>query len=181
MRVFLKPFAASAALLAVSLVVPASANASEAEERFAIMELMDRYGVVHDFGSPDEYADLFTPDGEIAISGGPVVVKGRDALVAQAKRDHEKYVSPTGPNGENESFMRHIVTNRLVKLTGADSAEGSCYVITLVRDGSNGPALLSFGRYADRYVRQAGEWKIAHREIKLDFGNQALGEKLGFR
>ena len=48
-------------------------------DRTLIRDLMDRYGTVHDSGTPEEYADLFTPDGEIAIGGGPVVVKGREA------------------------------------------------------------------------------------------------------
>ena len=61
------------------------------------------------------------------------------------------------------------------------TAEGSCYVITLVNDAGTGPAILSFGRYEDRYRKENGEWRIAHREIKLDFGNQELGKKLGFR
>src|SRR5690606_3747177 len=42
-------------------------------DRTLIRELMDRYGTVHDSGTPDEYADLFTAEGEIAIGGGPVV------------------------------------------------------------------------------------------------------------
>jgi hypothetical protein len=176
-----KPLVGGAALLAAGIAFPAAATASDAEERFEIAELMDRYGVVHDFGSPEEYADLFTPDGEMAISGTPVVIKGREALMEQARRDHERYVAPTGPNGENVSFMRHIITNRVVTLTGQNAAEGSCYVITMIHDGDNGPVLMSFGRYIDRYVKVGGDWKIAHRDIKLEFGNQALAKKLGFR
>jgi len=167
--------------LAASTVAAAPAHASDAEDRFEITELMDRYGVIHDFGSPEEYADLFTADGTISINDGPAVVKGRDALIGMAKRDHEKYVAPTGPNGANEFFMRHIVSNRMVKLTGEGTAEGSCYVITLINDGANGPVMLSFGRYADHYVKQGGKWLIAHRSIKLEFGNQELGKRLGFR
>jgi hypothetical protein len=77
--------------------------------------------------------------------------------------------------------MRHIVTDRVVKLTGDGTAEGSCYVVTLVNDAGTGPQILSFSRYIDRYRKEDGEWRIAHREIELDFGNQDLGKKLGFR
>jgi len=157
------------------------AAASDAEERLAIIELMDRYGAVHDFGSPEEYADLFTADGEIGTSNGATLVKGREGLIGQAKRDHEKYAAPTGPNGENESFMRHIISNPIVKLTGANTAEGSSYVITLVNDGAEGPKILSFSRYVDRFAKQDGEWKIARREIVRGFGNAELARKLGFR
>jgi hypothetical protein len=181
MHVIFRPLIAGAALFATGLALPSAAAASDAEDRFEITELMDRYGVVHDFGSPEEYAALFTPDGEMAISGTPVVIKGREALMAQAKRDHERYVTPTGPNGENVSFMRHIITNRVVTLTGQGTATGSCYVTTMIHDGDNGPVLMSFGRYIDRYVKLDDEWKIAHRDIKLEFGNQGLAKRLGFR
>jgi hypothetical protein len=82
-------------LAAALLAVCHTAIAGEAEDRLAILELMDPYGVVHDFGSPEEYADLFTEDGEIAIGNGPAIVKGRAALIEQGQRDHERF----GANG----------------------------------------------------------------------------------
>lgn len=174
-----RAFAAVAASLLVFTATPASA--SDAEERFKITELMDRYGVIHDYGTPEEYADLFTEDGEIGTPGKPPLVKGRAALIGQAVRDHEKYSAPTGPNGELESIMRHIISNRIVNLTGPDTAEGSCYVITLVRDGENGPAVMSFSRYVDRYRKQDGEWKIERRDIVRGFGNAEIAKRHGFR
>lgn len=174
--------AAAGALFLPAASDPANANSAEALDRFAITELMDLYGVVHDFGTPEQYADLFTADGEIAVSrGGRAVVKGRDALMEQARRDHEKYVRPTGRDGENEFFMRHIVSNKTVTITGENAAEGSCFVITLVNDGENGPAMLSFGRYFDTYTKHNGKWLIARREIILDFGNEDLAVRFGFR
>ena len=162
--------------------LPAHANSEEALDRFAITELMDLYGVVHDFGTPEQYADLFTADGEIAVSrGGRAIIKGRDALMEQARRDHERHVRPTGPNGENEFFMRHIVSNKTVTITGDGTAEGSCFVITLVNDGDDGPAMLCFGRYFDTYAKQDGKWLISRREIILDFGNEDLAVRFGFR
>jgi len=174
--------AAFASLVLATVPQPAFAQADDAIDRFAITELMDLYGVIHDFGTPEQYADLFTSDGEIAVSrGGRAVIQGREGLIAQARRDHEKYLRPTGPNGENEFFMRHVISNKTVTLTGADTAEGSCFVITLVNDGENGPAMLSFGRYFDTYVKQDGKWLIARREIVLDFGNEDLAVRFGFR
>lgn len=174
--------AVTGALVLATASQPAQASADEALDRFAIAELMDLYGVVHDFGTPEQYADLFTADGEIAVSrGGRAVIKGRDALMAQARRDHEKYVRPTGPNGENEFFMRHIVSNKVVTITGDDTAEGSCFVITLLNNGANGPDMLSFGRYFDTYAKNDGKWLITRREIVLDFGNENLAIRFGFR
>ena len=81
-------------------------------DRMLIRELMDRYGLVHDSGSPEEYADLFTADGEIAVApGGPAIVKGRQALIAQARRDHERFGNEPAANGKTTSIMRHLISN----------------------------------------------------------------------
>jgi hypothetical protein len=136
-------------LLAASLLLfSAAVTASEAEDRFLIMELQDRYGFVHDFGTAEEYADLFTADGEIGTR-----TKGRQALIEQAKRDHEKYSAPPGPDGKVSSIMRHIISNRVVKL---------------------------MSRYVDRYARTKDGWRIAHRDIVLESGNREIGKRFGF-
>jgi hypothetical protein len=166
-------------LVVASLVSPAVA--SDAEDRLLIMELMDRYGVVHDFGTPEQYADLFTDDAEISVGNGPVVVRGRDALLAQARRDHERFGALPGADGKSSSIMRHLITNRMVTLNGKGIATGSSYVITLINDKEAGPQILSMSRYEDRYIKLKGEWRIAHRSIILESGNQVLGRKLGFQ
>jgi SnoaL-like protein len=163
-------------LVVVTLIVFSRASsASDAEDRFLIMELMDRYGFVHDFGTPEEYAALFTADGTIGTR-----TRGRDALIAQARSDHERYSAPPGPDGKASSIMRHIISNRVVKLTGADTAEGSCYVITLINDKTEGPLVMSMSRYEDRYARTRDGWRIAHRDIVLETGNREIGKRFGF-
>lgn len=151
----------------------------EIADRMLIRDLMDRYGIVHDMGTPEEYAALFTSDGEIAIGGGPVLVKGRDALIRQAERDHERF-SEAGADGRQTSIMRHLISNAEIELTGDATAEGTCYVTTVVRKGDVGPVILSISRYADRYVKADGEWRIARREIFLEFGNAELAAQMGF-
>lgn len=175
---------AGATVSAVTVAAAMSASpaaATEVEDRFLIMEVMDRYGVVHDYGTPAEYADLFTADGEIGFPNGPVLVKGRAALEAQAVRDHEKYRTAPDANGKTKFLMRHLVTNRVVDLTGPDTAKGSSYVITMIDDGPGGAKILSFSRYHDTFVRQNGRWLISRRDIELDFGDQELAAKYGFR
>lgn len=158
-----------------------TAMAGEAEDRLAILELMDRYGVVHDFGSPEDYADLFTEDGEIAVGSGPTIVKGRAALIAQGQRDHERFGAPPDQDGNVSSIMRHVISNRVVKLTGKASAEGSSYVLTLINDRAAGLQVLGLSRYEDRYAKVKGEWRIARRAIFAEAGNAEVAEKYGFR
>jgi hypothetical protein len=167
-------------LAAVSLTMGAGAQAlaaSPVEERTLIMELMDRYGVVHDFGSPAEFAALFTDDATI-VSGGSTVAQGREALLKQAQQDHDKFGTFEGPGGRKSSIMRHVVTNRLVKLTGRNTAEGSSYVITLINDRATGPQVFSMSRYVDRYRKVKGEWRIQHRDIIGESGNPEIARKL---
>ncbi len=168
-------------LLAAPAVLPAADSLRAIADRTLIRELMDRYGIVHDSGSPEEYADLFTADGEIAVAaGGPAIVKGREALIAQARRDHERFDIEPGANGKTTSIMRHLISNSQIALIGTDSATGTCYVTTVVKKGDIGPAILSISRYTDRYSKQNGEWRIKRREITIEFGNGALGKQLGF-
>lgn len=163
-------------LLGASLMlISVTGAASEVEDRFLITELMDRYGFVHDFGTPEEYADLFTADGEIGSR-----IKGRAALIEQARRDHERYGAPPGPDGKVSSIMRHIISDRVVKLSGRNTAEGSCYVITVINDKKDGPLVMSLSRYVDRYARTKDGWRIAHRDIVLESGNQEIGRRFGF-
>ncbi len=171
---------ALAACSAQSPAPPVDPALQQAADRLMIRELMDLYGTVHDMGTPEEYADLFTPDGEIAVGGGPVVVKGREALIGQAVRDHERYTE-TDARGRTGSIMRHLITNAQVKLHGPDSAEGTCYVTTVVKKGKVGPAILSISRYVDRYVKIDGQWRIQRREIFLEYGSDELAVSMGFR
>lgn len=168
------------AACAPSAPPPVDPALQQIADRTLIRELMDRYGTVHDSGTPDEYADLFTAEGEIAIGGGPVVVKGREALLAQARSDHDRY-GVTDAQGRWSSIMRHLISNAQVTITGEDTAEGNCYVTTVVRKGDVGPAILSISRYVDRYVKVDGQWRIQHREIFLEFGNNELAVQMGFR
>lgn len=168
-------------VLAASLPLWAADSLQAVADRTLIRELMDRYGLVHDSGSPEEYADLFTADGEIAVAaGGPAIVKGREALMAQARRDHERFGNEPAPGGKTTSIMRHLISNAQVTLTGTDSATGTCYVTTVVKKGDIGPTLLSISRYTDRYVKQDGDWRIQRREISIEQGNGELGKVLGF-
>jgi SnoaL-like domain len=177
------PLALSAAILLgcgmATAAQPAADSLQAIADRTLIRELMDQYGIVHDIGTAEEYADLFADDGEIA-AGGRVLVKGRAALVAQAKRDHERFDKETGADGKPTSIMRHLISNAQISITGPDTATGTCYVTTVVKKGAVGPAILSVSRYSDQYTKKAGQWRIQHREIVLEFGNAELAKELGF-
>jgi hypothetical protein len=172
---------AALVVVAVSPALLAADSLQAVADRMLIRELLDRYGLVHDTGTPEQYADLFTADGEIAVApGGPAIVKGREALIAQARRDHERFGTEPVAGGGTTSIMRHLISNAQITLTGTNSATGTCYVTTVVKKGDIGPVVLSVSRYTDRYVKQDGEWRIQRREITIEQGNGELGRQLGF-
>lgn len=162
--------------LALMLAQPAIAGATE--DRWAIVNLVMRYGELHDFGSPQDYAAQFTADAEMVVAGR-VVARGHDAIAAQAKHDHERF-GVTLPDGTQSSLMRHLISNAVVESLDGDHATASSYVTTIIRDGDEGPKILSVGRYLDSVERVGGRWRIARRTIVLDFGNAELGRKYGF-
>ncbi|MTE00288.1 nuclear transport factor 2 family protein [Paracoccus sp. YIM 132242] len=68
------------------------------------------------------------------------------------------------------SQTTHSVTNTLIEVSG-DHAWSEAYVmVTLVRR-SDDPVVVDVmgARYLDRHERRAGEWRIAHRLVVLDW------------
>ncbi len=102
---------------------------------------------------------------------GPAVVKGRQGLIVQARRDHRRFGNEPSAAGEPNSIMRHLISNSAITITGRESAIGSCYVTTMVKKGDIRPAILRIFRYTDHFAKQHGEWRIRRREITIEFGN----------
>lgn len=176
---FLKPTILGCVLLIQPAFSPAYASgADDAIERFKITELMTRYAWVHNLTEPEEYANLFTKDGEF-VAGGVVVVKGHDALLELAKKDRADY-NPGAAEGKRSFMaMRTIITNPLVTLNPDGTASGVCYVQIVVQAAAGGPQILAQGRYEDQYRKEDGEWKIARRETFLDMTNVSLAKEVG--
>jgi hypothetical protein len=161
-------------LLAQVQVTPARAGEREdVMDRFLITELMYKYALYHNLTAPEEYASLFTEDGEF----GPV--KGRAALIAMAKDDRARYNPGAAEGKRSFMVMRTVITNPLVTLNHDGTASGICYVQIVVQKKGVGPEILAQGRYEDKYRKEHGEWKIAHRDVFLDMTNIDLAKEVG--
>jgi SnoaL-like domain len=163
-------------LLLTALLQVTCAYANEHDDtldRFRITELMYKYALYHNLTEPEEYASVFTEDGEF----GPV--KGRAALIAMAKDDRAKY-NPGAVDGKRSFMvMRTIITNPVVTLNSDGTASGICYMQIVVQKKGVGPQILAQGRYEDKYRKEHGEWKIAHRDTFLDMTNMDLAKEIG--
>ncbi len=119
-------------------------------DRIAICEAKARYCRTLDSKDWRGFADIFTDDYELDVSDGTglAVIKGRDAAIAMvrasietAKTVHQVH-SPEITLDGDEARVVWALQDRLVWPEGRTSMTG-------------------YGHYHERWVRQAGEWKIA--------------------
>jgi uncharacterized protein (TIGR02246 family) len=119
------------------------------EDRDEIRDLYSRYCLHVDTGTPEQWADLFTTDGEF---GGPVEpVIGREAL--------KGFATDVLAGGGG---MHHMVSNVALDVNG-DDAVGTASVAIYV---GGAPGIV--GRYQDELRRVDGQWKFSRRNFRPD-------------
>jgi hypothetical protein len=69
-------------------------------------------------------------------------------------------------------LIRHHVANLHIEVSGPLSASGAAYFFVVTERGPD-----HWGRYRDRYVCRDGDWRFAHRRVRLD--GRAPDAKLG--
>lgn len=68
----------------------------------------------------------------------------------------------------NLEISQHRISNMLIEIDG-ESAHAETYFHALhIEKGADFEEQV-FGRYIDRFERREGEWKIAHRQVVLDY------------
>lgn len=123
----------------------------EIEDKLAIAELIQSWGVYRDQGRWDELRSTFTPDGHISISWfrGPF----------------EEFVERCAANfAAGHAWSRHHLFTPTIRLA-QDRALAETPVIIRVRQKfKDVPVdLTSCSRFLDRLDRHAGGWQIAER------------------
>ncbi|MGE3962121.1 MAG: nuclear transport factor 2 family protein [Dehalococcoidia bacterium] len=119
------------------------------DDRLAIQELLARYNHAIDFGTPEDWAATFAPDGTFESRGE--VHAGLEQLTAFARGFRERMAG-----------VRHW-NNNLVIEGDADDARATCYLQLW-----KGSELLSEGRYVDTLRRADGVWRFASRKVVRD-------------
>jgi hypothetical protein len=133
----------------------------------AIRSLMARYNVEGDRARIEALATCFAMDGVLTFSGESTV--GRAAIVARLTRGG-------GRANPHHSFSRHHLTTSLIEVTG-DTATGRSYFQVLTDIG-----LDHHGVYVDHFTRTADGWRIAHREVRIDWQSpQSVNPRLWVR
>jgi 3-phenylpropionate/cinnamic acid dioxygenase small subunit len=125
--------------------------------REQIRDVVARYNIAGDRRDLEAFLETFTED---AIYESAVFrCLGRHEIknyLTEAWRQRSDV--PTA------RFRRHHITTSQIDLTGPDTADGRVYYLVTTDLG-----LDHCGFYVDRYRRVADFWRIAHREVWMDW------------
>jgi len=124
------------------------------EDAVAITDLIARYCYYVDFGFADEWASLFTEDGEMLGLGGDL--KGHQQLRKL----------PIMAVKTNNGTSRHQLTN-LVLDYGVTKDEVRMHCSGLMTRWDNGGGLINFAEYDSQLVRVDGAWKLKKHVVNL--------------
>ena len=121
------------------------------EDKDEIRELTAKYCYAVAAQDSDALIDMFTEDGIFDMPPDRHF-EGREQL-------SELYTA-----GIAEATPKPFIQNHVISVDG-DTATGNCAVeIRLVE---NGVAMTACGYYNDKYRRENGAWKFAHRDFNL--------------
>jgi hypothetical protein len=121
-------------------------------EKLAIQELCARYCQTIDAQDSDGWVDCFTAAGVFEFDGW--AIRGRAALAEYAEV-HARVMR-----------CRHLTLNCLYDVRGGRATGRSTTVVTLATEG--GYKILGHGAYEDQLVKEGGQWRIAHRQVRTD-------------
>lgn len=129
------------------------------EDRNAIVDLVSRLGLWLDEGGADDAGAIFADDVSVQTPGG--TASGRDAVVAQATRNHEGMRT------------QHLMTNVLVDLDGDRATAGANLLATFLLDPSKPEETLPIGgRYRFEAVRTAAGWRLSRIDVSHQWGRR---------
>ncbi len=138
----------------------------EAADRTMIADLLARYVWAIDYGTAEEWANVFTPDGVFGVDKGGLRVAGRARLMEFANDLYR-----TVPH------LHHVTTSMAIDLDG-DRAKGKSQLNEFMsRPEAIYPNL--HGWYEDDYVFVEGRWLIKRRIVHLPHPENTRAGKVG--
>jgi len=133
------------------------------DDRVALRDLVEAYARCADRIDGEGLASLFVPEGVLRIvrrgvEEEPVQRTGREEIATAIKR-LDRYVA-----------TMHFVGNHYVTVDG-DTGTGEAYCVAHHLVGESGSQIdhVMIIRYQDQYRREADGWKIAVRELRVDW------------
>ena len=137
----------------------------ERNDREEIRVLMARYNIAGDRGDIAALAATFADDGVLHFNGESA--EGRDAITQRLS---------AGDRNPALAVSRHHLGTSLVEIDGVD-ATGRTYFHVQTNVGPD-----HHGVYVDRFRKIDGAWRIARREVRIDWQSpQSLNRPLWVR
>ena len=134
----------------------------------AIEQLLNRYCHLLDRGDIDGVVALFADDAVLIPSyEGDVQYPGRAAI-----RDWYTRYAATSIAGVRG--LRHRISTAMIEIAGS-AACSVCYLDADSISRANGRRTLVGGRYEDRLVRVAEDWRLTERRIVIDYATTLPG------
>lgn len=134
--------------------------ALSAEDRGAILDLSARYNHTFDSGDFDNWVDCFAEDGVYETPDAGRRLEGREAL--------RKF-------GVGVSFPVPIRTQSTTHVIDPDGDGATMVSFFSVLRIDDPPQTVVAGRYEDRLIKVAEEWKLAGRRVVVYWKKQADG------
>jgi uncharacterized protein (TIGR02246 family) len=132
------------------------ASVARVEAELEIRNTISRLAILADQGDLDEYVDQFTEGAVWDLPGASR--HGRADIRAGAEQRRAEGV--TGPG----TATRHVITTVSVSVDGPDTAWADSYFMFL-QNTAEAPSIVNMGVYHDRFEREDGSWRLAHRQI----------------
>jgi hypothetical protein len=125
------------------------------DERWAVIDTVNRYATALDSRDWALLDEVFTPDAEADFGAG--WLSGREALRGLVRR----MLGGSGPS-------QHLLGNHRVEIDG-DVARCACLVraFSAGAGGATGRCYELLGEYRDDLVRTSGGWRIARRRMTI--------------
>jgi SnoaL-like protein len=131
----------------------------ELSAREQIRHTIAAYAVAGDAGQVAELAAQFVEDGVLKVHGAESA-HGRGEIAAMLAR-HARDGAP--PPGDRPFFIRHFVTNVLIRSIEPAEAHAVAYFAVFTPDGPD-----HWGRYRDVFVPSGNRWLLKHRTARVD-------------
>jgi ketosteroid isomerase-like protein len=133
------------------------------DDRLAILDLVQAYAINADRRDADNFAACFAPDARLhVIDPSSAVLHRYDG------RDEIRTIP--GRLARYDRTLHHVTTHHasIDGTTATGVTYCSAHHITVGVDGTATNRVLEI-RYIDRFVRTAGGWVIADREVRTDW------------
>ncbi|MDH6676952.1 ketosteroid isomerase-like protein [Rhodococcus sp. LBL1] len=147
----------------------------ELADRLALSDLVAQYAIAVDRRDELALAALFTDDARVVQPAG-LVRRGKEPVLDGAP----SIVAGVLGAVAHLHSTRHVVSQQIADPAG-DTARGEVYCeahhVYAVEDGHRDYVVAI--RYEDEYRRDAGAWRIARRELFVDFTHDRPVDLLG--